>query len=660
MRPSAAFIALGLLLTSALSSTEAWSQPSVDIRGFRASADPGAGLYLEPAASPATGDVSAAAWLSYGHRPIALQDPVTGESRFRVLSHQLSGDLAASVGIAERLTLGLDLPVILYQGGDTPSAASRQVLGTSAIPAQSFGDLGAVAKFTVLKPTRGEFGGVALALHERLTLPTGSEASYVGEGAVTSETRLLAEYRLVAFGIHVATGIKLRAQEGQVACADVTSLEACPARFGHEIPFGFGLTLKPQVFGIDKEGRLTFSLETHGYVPLAPIAPFQSSRVAAAQVGLGARYTLGSVSFLVGAETALIGGVGNPPLRAMLSVAWAPRVRDADGDGIPDDRDACRELPEDMDGFQDDDGCPEGDNDEDGVVDEEDQCPTEKEDEDGFEDEDGCPDPDNDGDGVLDVVDACPDEPGPDSKDPERRGCPLGDADGDGILDTEDLCPEEPEDKDGHRDEDGCPDPDNDEDGFRDEIDACPDEKGVDSLDPKERGCPDPDPDRDTILAPMDRCPEQPETWNGVDDDDGCPEDDPRKRLKPLVVVRDGKLGPVVEMSAAVRFTPNNQVEPASRPLLAALATELGQRPAWRVQVGVRPRAGDNEGERAREQASAVVNELRRMARRADVASVSSWSDVKDAPRAAAHGMGLRIVTEGRQVPKREVQEGKP
>src|SRR5215472_3462873 len=52
------------------------------------------------------------------------------------------------------------------------------------------------------------------------------------------------------------------------------------------------------------------------------------------------------------------------------------RVADADrdGDGIPDTVDRCPDEPEDYDGFQDDDGCPDRDNDNDGVPDAEDRC----------------------------------------------------------------------------------------------------------------------------------------------------------------------------------------------------------------------------------------------------------------------------------------------
>ena len=143
---------------------------------------------------------------------------------------------------------------------------------------------------------------------------------------------------------------------------------------------------------------------------------------------------------------------------AQLAIEKSPRQRcvdagvplpgpgDMDGDGIPDDVDQCPRVPEDRDGFQDADGCPDDDNDNDGITDKLDKCPNEPEDRDGFEDADGCPDPDNDKDGIPDVSD---------------------------------KCPNEPEDKDGFEDADGCPDPDNDKDGIPDVSDKCPNEPGV-------------------------------------------------------------------------------------------------------------------------------------------------------------------------------------
>jgi OOP family OmpA-OmpF porin len=96
--------------------------------------------------------------------------------------------------------------------------------------------------------------------------------------------------------------------------------------------------------------------------------------------------------------------------------------KDTDGDNIPDSRDQCILEPEDVDGYLDDDGCPDPDNDGDGIPDANDKCPMKPEDIDGFQDADGCPDPDNDNDTVLDVDDFCPNTPGqPGGKKP---GCP--------------------------------------------------------------------------------------------------------------------------------------------------------------------------------------------------------------------------------------------
>src|SRR6201982_2921085 len=53
-----------------------------------------------------------------------------------------------------------------------------------------------------------------------------------------------------------------------------------------------------------------------------------------------------------------------------------PPVADRDKDGIPDDDDECPNDPEDKDGFEDDDGCPDPDNEKDGIVDLPEKCPT--------------------------------------------------------------------------------------------------------------------------------------------------------------------------------------------------------------------------------------------------------------------------------------------
>ncbi|MDB4961055.1 MAG: OmpA/MotB domain protein [Myxococcales bacterium] len=97
---------------------------------------------------------------------------------------------------------------------------------------------------------------------------------------------------------------------------------------------------------------------------------------------------------------------------------------DPDKDGIIGAADKCPTEPEDMDSFEDDNGCPDGDNDADGLADATDKCPIEPEDKDSFQDDDGCPDPDNDGDGVPDAADKCADQPETKNGFEDDDGCP--------------------------------------------------------------------------------------------------------------------------------------------------------------------------------------------------------------------------------------------
>jgi len=65
---------------------------------------------------------------------------------------------------------------------------------------------------------------------------------------------------------------------------------------------------------------------------------------------------------------------------------------DHDNDAIADVDDVCPGQDEDMDGFEDEEGCPDLDNDDDRIPDANDRCPNDPETYNGEEDEDGCPD----------------------------------------------------------------------------------------------------------------------------------------------------------------------------------------------------------------------------------------------------------------------------
>ncbi len=72
--------------------------------------------------------------------------------------------------------------------------------------------------------------------------------------------------------------------------------------------------------------------------------------------------------------------------------ATSMKAGDHDGDGIIDVDDLCPYAEEDLDGFEDEDGCPDLDNDQDRILDVDDECPGEQETYNGHDDGDGCPD----------------------------------------------------------------------------------------------------------------------------------------------------------------------------------------------------------------------------------------------------------------------------
>lgn len=102
----------------------------------------------------------------------------------------------------------------------------------------------------------------------------------------------------------------------------------------------------------------------------------------------------------------------------------ADKLTDPDGDGIKDKNDACPTMVEDIDGFEDEDGCPDFDNDNDGIYDTQDRCPDLAEDFDGFKDEDGCDDFDNDQDNIPDSKDICPNNSETFNNYKDDDGCP--------------------------------------------------------------------------------------------------------------------------------------------------------------------------------------------------------------------------------------------
>ena len=572
------------------------------------------------------------AFASYAYRPVVVS--ASSESAGWVaVRNQLAFDLVSSVGLLDRLSLGLALPVIAFQNGEPAPAAT----GTPKPPETAVGNLAVDGHVTVLEP--GSLGGLGLAATIRVAVPTGARHAYIAEDQARTEFRLLGELGVLGSSLRFTVGGRVRPDPETFA----------GERFGSDLPWGLGIVVKPQAFGIDREGVYLFVVEGHGAVALTPT--FGAKEQTPAALRFAGRRAFGDTHLMLGVEAPLDHAYGVPRVRAIAGFGWAPRVRDADGDGIDDKLDQCPELAEDRDGFEDNDGCPDFDNDGDGVPDGDDKCPAALEDPDGFQDEDGCPDPDNDQDGILDAEDACPLEAGVKDQDPKLNGCPFRDQDGDGIVDARDRCPRRAEDRDGFQDDDGCPDPDNDRDGVRDEEDACPNVPGARRSDPALNGCPSPDKDGDTFDDAIDQCPDAAETFDGVNDEDGCPDAPEDGKVRPALVSIAPTRGAgrprfLVKLKDAVLFAPDGALAPKSEATLRALSSLLNAEPELVLMVAVRPARPKPEAEHAAvTRAFTLVEALRSYTHRDEVAEVIHWQSLQKLPGATLpSGLGFLVL----------------
>jgi OOP family OmpA-OmpF porin len=189
-----------------------------------------------------------------------------------------------------------------------------------------------------------------------------------------------------------------------------TDTDVVPSESDPTMHAGLGLKVAlTDMFGLRLDGRV-----------LAPPAVFGGIASTSDEKNFDGPDFEGLVSLYVS-----LGAAPPPPPPAPPPPPPPPPVDDdPDRDGIKGDADRCPDKAEDMDDFEDADGCPEADNDADGLADADDKCPTKAENKNGVDDDDGCPEEDTDGDGFFGSADKCPDAPESKNNYKDDDGCP--------------------------------------------------------------------------------------------------------------------------------------------------------------------------------------------------------------------------------------------
>lgn len=407
---------LMLLSTSAFAQSSGAFSRGIDLVPIKLTPGLESGLTLDSAELAAVGSWQLQAMLDFNIGILALK---LGDQRLGDLMPFRSDlHLMGAWQVHPRIELSADLPItflqlpnfdLLTQQGFTQQNPYDAGLGAPRL----------IGRFQLLHQDEYKWAILGLAATMEVRVPLGDKFSFLSDRGFVFAPRLAVERSIGPVRILGNIGWRFRTAVGQYLNLYV----------GQEFTLGGGV-----IIALGRKLGPSKNLELLGDLNVATPAeaPFTlkdaDSLKTPFELMIGARGTIGDhwraqLSFGKGLGA---NGYGRETFRITLALSYVKLVEpDSDGDGIPDKVDGCPDVPEDKDGYQDEDGCPEEN-----------------------------PVADRDGDGVPDINDLCPDTPGPAA----LQGCP--DRDGDQIPDIQDKCPDEP----GPPDREGCPPPPEEED----------------------------------------------------------------------------------------------------------------------------------------------------------------------------------------------------
>ncbi|WP_415835342.1 outer membrane exchange protein TraB, partial [Corallococcus soli] len=339
--------------------------------------------------------VSAGPYFSYSLNPLSLVPKDGDLGSISLVGNRLQLDVMATVGLFDWAEVGVDMPLVMLQGGQ-----NLEVIGSEG-PVESFalGDLrltGKVALPGLRRSAEGHGWGSALTLN--VSFPTGVQEAFAGDGELTWAPGLVLDYRFES-GILLALNGGFWKRPDRIF-SGVNMGDMAPFGVGTEVPLlrGSGVTLLGMVngaVGLEKE-------------------PDQPRQIPA-ELLIGLRwYSSTGITFTFGGGLGCGCSLASPNLSFFTSIIWVP-AKTREWEAIERFKEPPEPPPPPVD--------PDGDF----VIGEKDRCPTVA----GPVENGGCPDSDGDSDGVVDRLDKCPDVP---AGKRGRDGCPLARTVGNKIV----------------------------------------------------------------------------------------------------------------------------------------------------------------------------------------------------------------------------------
>lgn len=361
----------GVLLAGALFAAPARAQRDLQVDDYRPAHDANGFLTVQGTATPGHLRWNAGLFTHYTFGLLRVNPEFTTQQV--VVRNRLSMDALFQLGLGGRFALTAEVPFTPFQTG-APGALAD---GDASLDGAALGDVRLSGRVRLLgdasdgTATRADGPGLAGML--TVTLPTAQGVGFHGTDLPEIDVVAIADFHILNLGIGASLGARIRPEKVLLA----------GQRHGSELHWGLGIALPLPIYP-----DLVALLEFRGSTG------FTGRYNTPTEVDLGLRFRLGAFHLgMAGGLGFPHRAVGAPSVRAIFSIQYAPEHSDQDLDGVPDGDDDCPLLPEDFDGFEDEDGCMDPDNDNDLIPDVDDQCPSETAEEGRDEDEDGCTDP---------------------------------------------------------------------------------------------------------------------------------------------------------------------------------------------------------------------------------------------------------------------------
>ncbi len=316
-----------LAALAALPSPAAAADPTVNAQRYQPAFESATFFSLHDSTAHAPG-FGLGLGVNYASRPLQYTYD-DGRAPVVLLASAATVDLGASWA-SRRVAFTLDLPLHSVDGDRMDS--------TFALGDLRVGVLGEIV--------RREAGLVGLGVYGDVGLPTGSGEAYVGSGSP-----------------ELGAGLSVTAGKSVVGAANLGMHIASPATLGElswgsRVEWGAGVSVPlGATFTAVAEFEGESALSTKDIVGASPM-----------EWRVGGRAKLGpNLVASLGAGTGLGTGIGAPEFRLLGGLGWQPRAEavrvshgpDRDGDGIADGQDLCPDQPEDHNGKDDADGCPD-------------------------------------------------------------------------------------------------------------------------------------------------------------------------------------------------------------------------------------------------------------------------------------------------------------